>query len=172
MFVHHHGKKSKKRYGKKHPKELVMLIRDYKLPIKPGSKQRLDLSNCFIMDDHRDVKSSQPQNCFAVPAWSAFDDYGTANKKAVLDQFLKEKGRVLAAKYLEAYKASGGSVKDIEALDKKRSEPVEEKSTTAESSPSMEGTKSAENVEAAESTEGKKGEGSTLDKLSKATNIA
>ena len=57
-------------------------------------------------------------------------------------------------------------------LNKKRSEPVEEKSTTAESSPSMEGTKSAENVEAAESTEGKKGEGSTLDKLSKATNIA
>ena len=105
VFVHYHTKKSKKRYGKYHPKELKMLMEHYKVP-------KLNLSNCFIIDDHPDVKSSQPNLCITAPEWTIFDeDTIELNKDAINDQFLVALTQGLK-QYLSEFAANKGKIEN------------------------------------------------------------
>ena len=101
VFVHYHCKKSKKRYGKRHPKELKMLIDHYKLP-------NMNVKNCVIIDDHPDVKSQQSHLCVTAPEWTIFDeDTMELKKDAMKDEFLPTVSKGLAG-YLKEFQAKGG----------------------------------------------------------------
>ena len=102
-FVHYHGKRSKKRYGKDHPKELKMLMDVYKIP-------GLTKNNCFIADDHPDVKSSQPELCVSVPEWVVFDEDSVELKPESLDCTFLEKMQKGLEEYIQEYSKTGGNV--------------------------------------------------------------
>ncbi len=100
VFVQYHCKKSKKRYGKRHPKELKMLIDHYKLP-------DMNDKNCIIIDDHPDVKSQQPHLCVTAPEWTIFDEDSIELKKdAMKDDFLSKVSKGLA-EYLKEFQLKG-----------------------------------------------------------------
>ena len=100
VFVQYHCKKSKKRYGKRHLKELKMLIDHYKLPDMTDK-------NCIIIDDHPDVKSQQPHLCVTAPEWTIFDEDSIELKKdAMKDDFLSKVSKGLAD-YLKEFQLKG-----------------------------------------------------------------
>ena len=100
VFVHYHCKKSKKRYGKRHPKELKMLIDHYKLP-------NMNTKNCVIIDDHPDVKSQQSNLCVTAPEWTIFDEDTIELKKdAMKDEFLPTVSKGLG-EYLKEFQSKG-----------------------------------------------------------------
>jgi len=92
LFVNHHGKKSAKKYGKKHRKRLEMLVDFYKIPglAKNGNagKDGNDVVP-VIVDDHNDVHSSQPDICVAAPPWVLFNDRMDLRHEMIKDTFLK-----------------------------------------------------------------------------------
>ena len=94
LFVNHHGKKSAKKYGKKHRKRLEMLVDFYKIPglAKNGNAGKDVVP--VIVDDHDDVYSSQPDMCVAAPPWTLFNDRMDLSHEMIKDEFLKglEKG--------------------------------------------------------------------------------
>ena len=101
VFVQYHCKKSKKRYGKRHPKELKMLIDHYKIP-------NMNSRNCVIIDDHPDVKSQQSNLCVTAPEWTIFDEDNIELKKdAINDQFLPNVAKKLS-EYLKEFQIKGG----------------------------------------------------------------
>ena len=101
VFVQYHCKKSKKRYGKRHPKELKMLIDHYKIP-------NMNSRNCVIIDDHPDVKSQQSNLCVTAPEWTIFDEDNIELKKdAMNDQFLPIVSKKLT-EYLKEFQLKGG----------------------------------------------------------------
>ena len=101
VFVQYHCKKSKKRYGKRHPKELKMLIDHYKIP-------NMNSRNCVIIDDHPDVKSQQSNLCVTAPEWTIFDEDNIELKKdAINDQFLPNVSKKLS-EYLKEFQLKGG----------------------------------------------------------------
>ena len=100
VFVHYHCRKSKKRYGKRHPKELKMLIDHYKIP-------DMNEKNCVIIDDHPDVKSQQTHLCVTAPEWTIFDEDSIELKKdAMKDEFLSKVSKGLSD-YLKEFQIKG-----------------------------------------------------------------
>jgi len=101
VFVQYHCRKSKKRYGKRHPKELKMLIEHYKIP-------NMNSKNCVIIDDHPDVKSQQSHMCVTAPEWTIFDEDNIELKKdAMKDEFLPKVSKGLS-EYLKEFQLKGG----------------------------------------------------------------
>jgi len=89
LFVNHHGKKSAKKYGKKHRKRLEMLVDFYKIPglAKNGNAGKDVVP--VIVDDHDDVYSSQPGTCVPTPPWTLFNDRMDLSHEMIKDKFLK-----------------------------------------------------------------------------------
>lgn len=93
-FFSYHRKRSSKRFGKGHPKDLRLLWDVYQIP---GLTPR----NCFIVDDHKQVKLCQPDNAVVAPEWECLDK-GAADDK----YFVKLKKGMEA--YLKKWLAEGG----------------------------------------------------------------
>ena len=106
VFVNYHTRKSKKRYGKRFPKNLKMLQDVYEIP-------NMTDSNSFIIDDHPDVKSSQVERCIVAPEWNIFDeDTLELNLTALDDTFLNDVQSKLK-EYLKHFKENNGQVVNV-----------------------------------------------------------
>lgn len=106
VFVHHHCKRSKRRYGNDNPKNLEMLMNLYKIP-------DMKRTNTFIIDDHPDVKEKNGNMCISAPEYIALnEDTMELSTIAHSDDFL-QKLKVGLDKYLVEFKRNDGIVEDV-----------------------------------------------------------
>ena len=91
IFYDKHRDRSQIVYGKKSPKQLKLLWEKFGL-------NQFNSSNTFIIDDHPEVKSQQPQNCVAMVEFIV-----SPSRKN--DRFLKKLQSYLDKTVLQHYKA-------------------------------------------------------------------
>ena len=91
LFVNHHGKKSAKKFGKRHRKKLEMLVDFYKIPeLAKNGDAGINKLVPVIIDDNEHVLQSQPNQCVAAPAYVLFDDEMDVNHSMISDKFLEQ----------------------------------------------------------------------------------
>ena len=98
LLFHYHGVCSKKRYGKKNPKQLQTLWDNYNLP-------NHNKHNTIILDDHPHVYNSQKLNCIIA------EDFDIENPECEKDNFLNKCTKHLT-NYLKEYNLNNGKVQN------------------------------------------------------------
>jgi len=90
LFVNHHGKKSAKKFGKRHRKRLEMLGDFYKIPGLTKNGNAGEMTVPVIIDDNEDVYKSQPGQCVVADPYVLFDDDMELDHKMLSDKFLQK----------------------------------------------------------------------------------
>ncbi len=91
LFVNHHGKKSAKKFGKRHRKKLEMLVDFYKIPdLAKNGDAGVNKLVPVIIDDNEHVLQSQPNQCVVAPAYVLFDDEMNVDHSMINDKFLEQ----------------------------------------------------------------------------------